>query len=83
MNRLAFITVIIFSTLTSCVNYGQLKIITDLPGSLKENSGFVTYGDSTVWAIEDSGNKNDIYQVNFKGDIIKTTTLVKIWSSIN
>tara|TARA_R110002051_G_scaffold295922_1_gene361863 strand:- start:2900 stop:3751 length:852 start_codon:yes stop_codon:yes gene_type:complete len=56
----------------SCSNYGQLKVITDLPGSLKENSGLVTYGDSTIWAVEDNGNKDEIYQVNFKGEIIKT-----------
>ncbi len=72
MNKLTLITFTIFSTLTSCTNYGQLKIITDLPGSLKENSGLVTYGDSTVWAVEDNGNKDEIYQVNFKGDIINT-----------
>ena len=58
--------------ISSCSNYGQLKIITDLPGSLKEISGMVTYGDSTVWVLEDNGNKDEIYQVNFKGDILKS-----------
>lgn len=58
--------------LVSCANYGQLKIITQLPGSLEENSGMVTFGDSTVWFIEDNGNKDGIYQINFKGDIQKS-----------
>ncbi|MBQ4912999.1 hypothetical protein J8L85_01030 [Maribacter sp. MMG018] len=57
---------------TSCNNYGQLNVITDLPKSLKENSGMVSLRDSTVWLIEDSGNKEEIYNVDFHGKIIKT-----------
>ena len=56
----------------SCTNYGQLQVITDLPGSLKENSGIISLQDSTVWIVEDGGNKDILYKVNFKGDIVKT-----------
>ena len=70
MSKLLFYILPFF--LTSCTHYGQLKVITDLPGSLEENSGLVTYGDSTVWVLEDNGNKDEIYQVNFKGDILKS-----------
>jgi hypothetical protein len=49
-----------------------LKVITDLPGSLEENSGLLTFGDSTVWVVEDNGNDDEIYQVNFKGDLLKS-----------
>ncbi|WP_339667045.1 hypothetical protein [Maribacter arcticus] len=72
MNRLVLITFTIFSTLTSCSNYGQLKVVTDLPSSLEEISGMASYNDSTIWALEDNGNKDEIYQVNFKGDIVKS-----------
>ncbi len=32
----------------------------------------VTYNDSTIWAIEDNGNKDEIYQVNYKGKILNS-----------
>jgi hypothetical protein len=62
----------LFLIFVSCTNYGQLKVITDLPGSLEETSGMVTFNDSTVWVLEDNGNEDEIYQVNFKGDILKS-----------
>lgn len=72
MNKIVLSTFLVLSVFTSCSNYGQLKVIADLPGSLDENSGLATYGDSTVWVIEDGGNKDEIYQINFKGDILKS-----------
>ncbi|SEB52932.1 hypothetical protein SAMN05192540_0728 [Maribacter dokdonensis] len=72
MNKIVLSTFLVLSVFTSCSNYGQLKVIADLPGSLDENSGLATYGDSTVWAIEDGGNKDEIYQINLKGDILKS-----------
>ncbi|VXB30249.1 hypothetical protein [Maribacter litoralis] len=72
MNKIVLSFLLLFSILTSCSNYGQLRVIADLPGSLNENSGLATYGDSTVWVIEDGGNKDELYQVDFKGDIIKS-----------
>lgn len=70
MNR----TILFLLSLTvfSCTNYGQLKVVTDLPGNLKENSGMVSLKDSTVWIIEDGGNKDELYKVDFKGNILKT-----------
>lgn len=67
-----FYTLFIILCLTSCTNYGQLKVITDVPSSLKEVSGMATYRDSTVWMLEDHGNKDELYHVNFKGEILKT-----------
>lgn len=72
MTKFFIATLFLSSILTSCTNYGQLKIITNLPSSLEEISGMVTYNDSTIWVLEDNGNKDEIYQVNFKGDITKT-----------
>jgi len=72
MNKIILSTLLFIATLSSCTNYGQLKVITDLPNSLEENSGLATFGDSTVWVVEDNGNKDEIYQVNFKGEINKS-----------
>lgn len=72
MNKLILTTLVIFITLISCNNYGQLEVIADLPDSLSENSGLATYGDSTVWVVEDGGNKDEIFQVNLNGEILKS-----------
>lgn len=44
----------------------------DLPNALDEVSGIVHLQDSTIWVLEDGGNKDEIYKVDFKGDILKT-----------
>ena len=72
MNKIGLSIFLVLSVFTSCSNYGQLKVIADLPGRLDENSGLATYGDSTVWVIEDGGNKDEIYQINLNGDILKS-----------
>lgn len=56
----------------SCTNFGQLKHIADFPNALEEVSGILYAQDSTIWALEDGGNKDEIYKVDFKGDILKT-----------
>ena len=72
MNKIIITSFVLFTTLISCNNYGQLKVIADLPGSLDENSGLVSYNDSTLWVVEDGGNKDEIYQINLKGEILKS-----------
>ncbi|PIB38236.1 hypothetical protein [Maribacter sp. 4G9] len=62
-------------TIFSCTNYGQLKVITDLPGNLEENSGMISLTDSAVWIVEDGGNKDELYKVDFKGNILKSLTM--------
>tara|TARA_R110000868_G_scaffold79850_4_gene227038 strand:- start:24702 stop:25559 length:858 start_codon:yes stop_codon:yes gene_type:complete len=52
-------------------NYGQLTYVTKLPHKLTENSGIVPSKDSTLWILMDRGNPNKIYQVNYKGDLLK------------
>jgi hypothetical protein len=65
----SFIITSIF--LTSC-NTGKLKVIADLPSSLKEISAVETISNSNlIWVIEDSGNKNTLYGLNSDGKIIK------------
>lgn len=71
MNKSLLILLFLTVTLISCNNYGQLTYIADLPNNLEENSGLLSIKDSTVWVIEDNGNKDKIYKVDFKGKIQK------------
>ncbi|MEE9362610.1 MAG: hypothetical protein V3U92_08435 [Cellulophaga sp.] len=75
MNR--SICLILLGFLSGCANYGHLTYITKLPISLRENSGIVVLENSSIWTIEDSGNENEIYQVNYKGDLLKTLEVKK------
>lgn len=49
-----------------------------LPNNLKEVSGII-YNPMTdlLWALEDGGNKNEIYGFNSKGEIAKTVVIAK------
>lgn len=55
----------------SCANHGQLTYVTKLPKTLEENSGIATFKKGSAWFVEDSGNGDDIYKVDFQGNIIK------------
>jgi len=58
-------------SITSCKT-GKLNVITDLPNSLKEASAIETTSHSDLlWTIEDAGNKNNIYGLDLKGNIVK------------
>ncbi|TKD63622.1 hypothetical protein [Flavobacterium sp. ASW18X] len=70
MVKQLFLLLIFSITLANCQNSGNLKVLTDLPSSQKENSGLAIYGDN-LWLIEDSGNKDEITQMNLKGEILK------------
>lgn len=62
--------------LSSCTNYGQLEVVADLPGSLRENSGIQMIKNSNLlWALNDGGNKNRIYGLTTKGKIKKVVTI--------
>lgn len=69
--KILSIVSILVCLLANCQNPGKLTVITDLPSSLKENSGLVSYDGKTVWTIEDSGNNDNIFKVGFDGKIIK------------
>ncbi|MEC3906794.1 SdiA-regulated domain-containing protein [Tamlana sp. 2201CG12-4] len=57
--------------LTSC-HTGKLKLIANLPNSLKEASAIEKVAHSDLlWTIEDSGNKNHIYGLDLNGKIVK------------
>lgn len=68
MNRILFFY-IIFSF--SC-STGKLKLIADLPKSLKEASAVQIVNNSNlIWLLNDRGNSNKIYGINAKGKIKK------------
>lgn len=69
MNRI--LPLIIFMVLVSCSNYGQLTFITKLPKKLDENSGIVALEDNKIWVIEDNGNTDELFEVDFEGHLIK------------
>lgn len=54
-----------------CQNSGKLSVLTDMPSRLKENSGLAYFSGNHCWVIEDSGNKDEIYAVDFKGKIVQ------------
>ncbi|SEQ00011.1 hypothetical protein SAMN05421824_0898 [Hyunsoonleella jejuensis] len=57
--------------LTSC-HTGKLNVLGDLSGSLKEASAIEKVAHSDLlWTIEDAGNKNNIYGIDLKGNIVK------------
>ena len=63
---------ILFIFLILSCNTGKLDVITDLPSSLKESSAIeVVPGSDLLLTIEDAGNKNNIYGLNLKGQIVK------------
>jgi len=69
MNKSFFIVLI--AHLSSFTHQAQLKLITPLPENLNENSGIASFDGKNAWFIEDNGNGDNIYQVNFKGKLIK------------
>lgn len=48
----------------------KLKQLGKFPSSLKEVSGMETTQDGNLWVIEDSGNKDHIYKVNHKAEVL-------------
>jgi len=70
IKKLSFFLLLLF--LGSCSNYGQLKLIADLPNFLKEVSGTQTVKNSTlIWMLNDGGNPNRIYGLSTKGKLKK------------
>lgn len=69
MKKLSVLLILVI--LSSCSNYGQLTYITKLPKKLGENSGIVSIKDSTMWLIEDRGNSDELYKVDFKGNLLR------------
>ena len=53
------------------VGPGIMTVLTPMPKKITESSGLASYDTKHVWTIEDSGNKDEIYKIDFKGKIVK------------
>jgi hypothetical protein len=61
---------------SSCQSQGNLTILGDLSNDLKEVSAVAYYkSENHFWIIEDSGNKNEIFALDQKGDIVKSVVV--------
>lgn len=59
--------------LVSSCNTGNLKIVSSLNSSLQESSALEKVAFSELlWTIQDSGNKNELYGFNLKGEVKQT-----------
>lgn len=67
--------IILFVSLFACSNKaekeGSITEYFKLPKQLKEISG-ITGSGTKSWAIADSGNKNEVYELNSIGEIVNT-----------
>ncbi|PRX56502.1 hypothetical protein [Flagellimonas meridianipacifica] len=51
--------------------HGNLDYLGKLPNKLNEVSGIVALKDRSLWVIEDNGNKDKLYQINLKGNLVR------------
>ena len=73
MNKIVPIFLLVFTQSCAQNTYkGQLQTLGKFPSKLKEVSGMETTGDGNLWVIQDSGNKDHIYKVDQKAQIIKS-----------
>ncbi len=73
MNKLALAFLLIVAQACAQKTYlSELDQLGKFPSKLKEVSGMEVTKDGKIWVIEDSGNKDNIYQVDKDGDIKKT-----------
>jgi hypothetical protein len=67
-----------FFLLFSCQNFGQLKMLGDLPNTLKEVSGNEFLPQTKAfWVLEDGGNSSKIYQLSTKGKVTRVLDIKK------
>jgi hypothetical protein len=73
--------IFVFLITLACASFGNLKLLGDLPNSLKEVSATEVIPQSDlIWVIEDSGNENVLYGLTQNGDIKKS---IEILNSYN
>ncbi|WP_228236287.1 hypothetical protein [Allomuricauda sp. M10] len=73
MNKIALIFLVIMTQ--ACAQkepQGSLQPLGKFSKKLKEVSGMETTSNGNLWVIEDSGNADNIYEVNQKGETIRS-----------
>ncbi|SFT91260.1 hypothetical protein SAMN05216474_3121 [Lishizhenia tianjinensis] len=51
------------------------EVVCNLPDYISESSGLLCIGDSVFITHNDSGNKNELYVLNTKGEVLNTCTI--------
>lgn len=72
MNKYSLILGLVF--LQGCSQqpyFGKLEFLGTFPSNLSEVSGLDQDGSGNLWAIEDNGNKDVLYQIDMEGQPIK------------
>lgn len=64
--------VLLLGVLAGCAQTVSLTPIAEMPKKLKENSGLALQDNTSVWTVEDSGNKAAIYKVGMDGTLERT-----------
>ena len=65
--------------LLGCQNYGQLRVVTNLPKLLDEVSGIQKEANSDkIWMVNDSGNKSELYKVTSDAHSLRGTHIIEI-----
>lgn len=73
------ISALFFLLLLSCAGNGILTEVCELPKKLKEVSAIeVTEKSNRIWALQDSGNKAELYALDKKGKITHTLLLTSV-----
>lgn len=70
MNRAIQLLAVLFLLSCGLQNFGKLEFVAKLPSKMDESSGIVVFNDSTLWTVEDSGNTDNIYQIDFQGNLL-------------
>ncbi|MEN1784378.1 MAG: hypothetical protein AAGF77_04485 [Bacteroidota bacterium] len=75
MTRLLLASVLVFQACAQQPYYGDLTYLGTFPSKLSEVSGIDTDAQGRIWAIEDNGNKDRMYQVGKTAQIIKVLSI--------
>jgi hypothetical protein len=72
----------IFTLILGCSVDAQQQInlleMGDLPLEVEESSGLAVAGEQSLWTHNDHGNKNEIYEISLRGELIRTVKLTNI-----
>lgn len=61
-------------SLANCQDYGQLELVDQLPGDLREVSGIQLMDDpNTIWMVNDSGNRPEVFSWDISQSQIKNS----------
>jgi hypothetical protein len=46
-----------------------------LPSAIRESSGLIIADSNSVWTINDSGGRNELYKVDLKGNMLQSCVI--------